>query len=265
MTNEVISGQAAQGEAITEAAQANAATTSPQTGGADGGEQSQVAKTFSQDEVNDIVKRAKAATESKTERRVLKLLGQVLPQQQQAPQQQASPDQGKPLRSQFATEDQWLDARDAWRDEQREAKANEDRQREAHKSSQEKTEKIYADAQKIPGFDREAFDDLAREGHLTRHMVEALLESDHGAKLMAHMAANPAEMERIAKLPGTRQVVELGKLEDKVSAPTPRTSKTPDPINPLGRGNTSVAGDLSKLPMDQYIEQRKKQGARWAN
>lgn len=264
MTNEVMTG--AIGETGTPAAaQPIAATTEAQTGGADGGEVSQVAKTFTQAELDDVVKRAKAATEAKTERRILRTLEKLQPQQPAARQEQASPDQGKPLRAHYATEDQWLDARDAWRDEQRENQAKAASQREQQKTTYEKTERIYAEAQKLPGFDREAFDDLAKEGHLTAKMVEALMESDHAAKLMHHMAANPAEMERIAKLPGSRQVIELGKLEDKVSAPAPKTSKTPDPINPMGKGTTSVSGDPNKMSHSEYREWRKQNGARWAN
>lgn len=246
------------------AAQPNAATTDALTGGAEGGEQSQVAapKTFTQEELDEIVKRRVSKAEDRAERRVLKTLEKLHPQQP-APQQQASQpaNDGKPTRAQYATEDAFTDALTDWKLDQRDRKATQTHQQEQQRTLAEKTDRIYADAQKLPGFDRDAFDDLP----LTKPIVEALVESDVSARLMHFMAANPDQVERIAKLSPARQAAEMGKLEAALPA-APKTSKTPAPIgDPTARANTTtVPTDLSKLPMDQYIAQRKKQGARWA-
>lgn len=244
------------------AAQANADTTNPHTDGAEGGEGSPVTpKTFSQDDVNEIVRKAKAAAEAKAERRVLRTLEKLQPQQSAPQQPSQQQNDGKPARAHYASDEAYVDALTDWKLEQRDRRSQAERQREQHQTLAQKTESIYAEAQKLPGFDREAFDELP----LTKPIVEALVDSDAPAKLMHHLASHPEEVERIAKLSPARQAAELGKLEAALPK-TPKTSKAPDPVgDPTARGSTTVAtSDLSKLPMDKYIEARKKQGAKWA-
>lgn len=245
------------------AAQPNAATTNPQTDGGEGGDhESGTPKTFSQQELDDIVRRRVAKAESKAERRVLRTLEKLQPQPaapQQASQQARESD--RPTPRQGETQDAYLERLTDWKLDQRDSRAAQTRQQEQHRTLAQKTDAIYAEAEKLPGFDREAFDELP----LTRPIVEALVDSDAPAKLMHHLASHPEVVERIAKLSPARQAAELGKLEAALPA-TPRTSKTPDPIgDPTARGTTTtVPSDLSKLPMDKYIEARRKQGARWA-
>jgi hypothetical protein len=268
MTTEVIDGTLPAGttseQATTAAAQTNAVTTNAQTDGAEGGEkESGAPKTFTQDELDAIVQKRVAKAERRAENRVLRTL-ERLPQhaQQQASTQQAA-DDGKPLRGQFATEDEWLDARDAWRDEKRQAKDAQDRQSREVESLSAKTDKVWAAAQKLPGFDSEAFDDMADSGHLTRDMVKAVIDLDDGPSVLAFLATHPEEAERISKLSPHRQAAEIGKLEAKATAAPPKTSKAPDPIKPIGSGKTPIV-DLANADMDAYVQKRKEQGAAWA-
>ena len=246
-----------------EAAPAPAATAPAQTDGADGGEKPVpvAPKTFTQAELDEVVQREKAKAEAKAERRVLRTIEKVMPAQQQAaPQQQRQPD-GPPPRTAFANDEAWLDARDAWRDQQREQQTSQKQAQEKQTQLQRTTEQVYAKAATVPGFDREAFDELP----LTRDIVETLLESEQPHQLMAYMAAHPDEVARIAELSPKRQSAELGKLEAKLAAiPPVKTSKAPDPITPIGSGKTPVH-DLQSADMDSYLAMRKKQGARWAN
>jgi hypothetical protein len=242
------------------AAQEHAATTNPLTDSGEGGEGSPAApKTFTQDELNDIVRKEKARAEAKAERRVLRTLEKLQPQQQAQPRQ-AESDDGKPRRDQFASEDAWLDARDHWRDSQRDARARNESQVQA-------TQKVWKEALATPGFDADAFTELTEsmQPSQAKGLVEAVLELDAAGKVLAHLTNNPDEAQRIAALSPYKRAAELGKLEARLPT-APKTSKTPDPIgDPTARGNTTVqTSDLSKLPMDKYIEARKKQGARWA-
>lgn len=243
------------------AAQPNAATTNPQTDGGEGGEnESGTPKTFTQQELDEIVKKRVAKAEDRAERRVLRTLEKLQPQQT-APQQASQPADNKPARAHYGSDEAFVDALTDWKLEQRDAKVRAASQQQQHQTLAQKTEGIYAEAQKLPGFDREAFDELP----LTRPIVEALVDSDAPAKLMAHLAANPAEVERIAKLSPARQAAELGKLEAALPK-APKTSKAPDPIgDPTARGNTTTTPtDPSRMTNEQYREFRKKQGARWA-
>ena len=242
------------------AAQPNAATTDPATGAGEGGEASQDApKTFTQAELDDIVRREKSKAEAKAERRVLRTLERLQPQPAAVPQAAQQTDD-KPTRAQYATDEAYVDALTDWKLDQRDRRQGQERQQQQAQSLTQKTEGVYAQAEKLPGFDREAFDALP----LTRPIVEALIDSEHAPKLMLYMASHPEDIERISRLSPARQAAELGKLEDKaVAAPTAKTSKAPDPVNPTARGSTSIV-DLANASQAEYEAQRKKQGARWA-
>lgn len=250
--------------ALPAAAQPNAATTEGSTGAPEGGTpEGQEQKTFTQKELDEILQKRIAKAEARAERRVLRTLERVIPQPQSAPQHTSQPaDDGKPARANYASDDAYIDALTDWKLDARDRKAEQTRQQEQHRTLAQRTEGIYAEAEKLPGFDREAFDELP----LSRSIVEALIDSDTPAKLMHYMAANPAEVERIAKLSPARQAAELGKLEAALPK-TPKTSKAPDPIgNPVGGGNTTATPtDPNRMNHDQYREWRRKQGARWAN
>lgn len=258
MTTEVLNGTApaVPSESETAAAQTHAATTDAQTGGADGGEVSQVTpKSYSEEELQDRIERATAKASAKAERRAFReaaerLATQRVPQTQQATQQ---PD-GKPSRQQYADEDAYFDALTDWKLDQRERKAWDAKQQEQQRTLSKKTDGIYAAAEKLPGFDRDAFDELP----LTKAIVEALVDSDVPDKLMHYMAANPAEVERISKLSPSRQAAELGKLEVKAAeAKPPARSNAPQALAPA-KGKAGGAGDMPD-PSDTkaYI--------RWAN
>lgn len=230
-------------EVTTEAAQTNAATTDTATGAGEGGEQVQVTpKTYTEQEHRDAIERATAKAAAKAERRAFREATERLASQN-APQQQRQPaNDGKPSRAQFGDDEGYIDALTEWKLEQRDKQAEQTRQQDQHRTMVKKTEEIYAKAEKLSGFDREAFDELP----LTKPIVAALVESDAPEQLMHYMAANPAEVERIAALSTARQGVELGKLEVKLAelakAPPPR-SKAPPAL-----GSTKGQSGASSMP-----------------
>ena len=212
-------------------------------------------KTFTQDELNEIIQKEKAKAEAKAERRALKAYRETL--ERFAPQQpQAPTETGRPSREQFATDDDWVEAVTDWKLEKRDRAANQQQQAQRQQSVASKTESIYAEAQKIPGFDREAFDELP----LTPAIASALIDSEVSAKLMAHLAANPEETERIAGLSPARQAAEIGKLELSITS-APKTSKAPPPIKPVG-GNGSAGKDIFTSDYDDFVKLRRQQLAK---
>jgi hypothetical protein len=221
------------------AAQPNAATAPSQTDGGEAGEQSGAQRTFSQQELDEIVRKRVAKAEAKAERRVLRTLEQVIPRQPVQTQQASQPaNDGKPARAHFASDEAYVDALTDWKLEQREQRATAERQQAEHQKLAKKTESIYEEAQKLPGFDRDAFDDLP----LTKPIVEALIDSEAPAKLMHYLAANPEEVDRIAALSPARQAAELGKLEAKaLAAKPPPRSNAPQALSPIKGGSASGA------------------------
>lgn len=133
------------------------------------------------------------------------------PQPQQAPQQ---PDEEKPQRAQFATEDEWLDARDAWRDRQQQRAWQQQEQARAAMAVRQRAEGVFAEAMKLPGFDMQAFARLP----VPEAMADAILDSEAAHQLVHYLTTNPDEAHRIAALTGTRQVKELARIEDRLAA-----------------------------------------------
>lgn len=92
----------------------------------------------------------------------------------------------------------------------------------------------------------------------------AILESDKGPAILYHLGHDEgAEAERIAKLSPVRQVIEIGKLEDKVS-PAKRTSNAPPPVSAV-KGRSATQGYSENMSDSEYKAWRKSHGARWAN
>ena len=100
-------------------------------------------------------------------------------------------------------------------------------------------------------------------------VIQVAMESDVGPQLAYHLAKNTNEFERIAKLPPHRRLLELGKLEDKISAQsqksapvreTKKISEAPKPVQPV-RGTGKVDSlDLSD-PNISYSEWLKRREA----
>lgn len=217
-------------------------------------------KSFTQEELDAIIQKEKAKAEAKAERRALKAyretLERLVPQQQQHERQEES---GRPTQAQFANVDDYVEAMAEWKLGQREQAQQQHQQQQQVKSITEKTEGFYAEALKDPSFDRDTFDELP----LTKTIAEAIIESDAAPKLMVFMANNPEEVQRISGLSPARQAAEIGKLEARL-ATAPKPSNAPPPIKPIGTRGSATNSDLGKVSMEEYIEQRKKQGAGWS-
>lgn len=99
-------------------------------------------------------------------------------------------------------------------------------------------------------------------GDLHQATRTAISESERGPELLYHLAKNPDVAARISELSPLRQVAELGKLEDKLTAPAKRTTNAPDPIRPVG-SRASGQKDLEKMSQAEYEAERKARGARY--
>lgn len=224
-------------------------------------EQEKPAKTFTQDELNEIVKREKAKADAKAERRAMRAYQETLEKialrQQPAPQAQQA-DDGRPKASQYETVDDYVAATVKWELDKAEKSQQQAKAAESQKSLVSKTEKLYTDAERIDGFDRDAFDDLP----LTPQIAAALLEADTPAQVMAWMVNNPDEVERIAGLSPARQAIEIGKVEAKLAS-APKPSNAPPPIKPTGIRGAAAPTDPSKMNMEEYKAWREKQSPTW--
>ena len=202
-------------------------------------------RSFTQEELNEIVQKEKAKAEAKAERRFIRSLEKFQPQVQRETQ----PDV-RPTRSMYANDESYIEGLTDWKLDQRQA-------RDQYQGLTDKTERLYAQAEKLSGFNRAEFDALP----LTGPIAQTITDSDVAPRLMAFMSANPDEVARIANLSPARQAAEIGKLEVKLSTAV-KTSKTPDPINPIGGGQTTMKS-LENANFADYKKQREAQNPRW--
>lgn len=109
----------------------------------------------------------------------------------------------------------------------------------------------------------ESTGDLLRSKGLkfSNAMMGALYEAENSHDIVYHLGKNPAEAERIASLPAYAQAKEIGKLEEKLNAPSKKSiSKAPEPIDPVSTGKTSNDSALNDdLPIEEWMKRRNKE------
>lgn len=92
---------------------------------------------------------------------------------------------------------------------------------------------------------------------ITPSMAEIIRDSEVGPDLAYHLGRNQAEAAKIAALPPTRQAVELGKLEARLTAPKALPKQPPAPVDPVGGSASGGSADPSKMSMAEYAAARK--------
>ena len=149
-------------------------------------------------------------------------------------------------RSQFNTEDEYLDA-------VLEHRATVKQAAQSEKVWAEKRDQILGDAEDS-GVDLDEFAKLP----VTRAIADAIIDSDVPVELVAYLTENPKEAKRIAALSNSRQAAEIGKIEATLSGSAKPVAKTaaPAPIRPVsGNGKPSLTyrADMS---LSEYAKWR---------
>lgn len=89
-----------------------------------------------------------------------------------------------------------------------------------------------------------------------------ILSSKVGPNLLYHLASNPEVAERISEFSSIRQIAELGKLEEKLTAPAKKTSSAPAPANHVNTAKTG-SKDPAKMNQVEFRAWMKASGCRW--
>jgi len=209
---------------------------------------------LTQEELDERIRKASKKAAAIAERKTRQRL-----QAEQAIQQgeQRVKEIPAPRRELYASEDDYIDARIAYRDAVNAQHENIKAEAEFNAAMAGKVEDLLDAASEFPEFDKDSL--LANP--FTDAMNEFVLESAKGAKILAFLSANPDEQERIAKIKSpVRQVAEMSKLEDKVSTKPKRDAK---PVEAVRGGNVSQKS-LESMSQSEYEAYRRKQGAVWA-
>ena len=89
-------------------------------------------------------------------------------------------------------------------------------------------------------------------------LFEAVLSSDIGPALAYHLSKNLAEVDRLNKLSPVLVAREIGRLEERLTPPTPKVvTQAPKPLKPVGGNDTDkVQKDPKDMNMDEYAASR---------
>jgi hypothetical protein len=176
-----------------------------------------VAQRKAAEEFADAQYREKQAAERRAEdleRQIAELKAQVQPEPQK--------DNREPKRENFATETEYIDARVDWKAEQKVA------QREAERAAQDASKRMFTQVERA----KELVPDFAQvtsSANLTvpPNVVEYMKESDLFAELGYYFAKNPDVMKKLELMAPVKQLVELGKIESKLSPFAPAAKDEP--------------------------------------
>lgn len=114
---------------------------------------------------------------------------------------------------------------------------------------------------RIPDFEQVAF---SKDVDIHARMMPFLAESEKGADVAYWLGKNPKEATRIAELfdRGSPQaLVEFGRIEARLSAPTPKTLSTaPKPAPTLSGGVNPLQFDAARASVDDVASALRKSG-----
>lgn len=228
-------------------------------------------RTFNQKEVDEIVRKvrkneARRADRAAAEReRAARAEAERDFYRQQVEGRSQQQPKGEPLAKDYPTVEAFLRDHYKWqREQEREAEARERQvrepqehaQRSAEEFSRSLQEKLSEGPEKYDDFEDVVFGDVP----FTDPMVAAINESAQPADLAYYLGSHADEVRRISKLPATRQVIELGKIEDRLSSAGKPTT-VPAPITPSGTRAKSEGGYRPDMTDKEFAQWRARQKA----
>ena len=188
------------------------------------------AKTFTQEEVDELISKRLAREQRKWERK-------------QVQQPAAAPPKDVPPADSFESPEAYAEALAAKKAEellaQRETQRRQAEVLEAYQDREEQAREKYDD------FEQVAYNPNLR---ITSVMAETIQASDVGPDVAYYLGSNPKEADRISRLSPFLQAKEIGKIEAKLAsnpAPTKKASSAPTPISPVTNRAASVAYDTT--------------------
>lgn len=228
--------------------------------------QAEQPKTFTQSELDALVQKRVAREQRRYNREIGELKGRL---QGLETQRQPQPQAPKELRQEdFGSYDDFIEARA--KKAALDAVSNFEAQRATHtRQSEEQNRLKELDRQFTESEDsaRERFEDYdevidatVRPGMLKPQILEYFAEVENGAELLYHLANEPKELARIAKLSPTAAIRELTKRESLIEQTERRTSKAPPPTRPLP-GSTAQPNSVpsERDDMETWIRKRRAQ------
>lgn len=194
------------------------------------------------------------------------------PQSQEPAKQIAQAQTKEPQPGDFETHAEFVKALTKWSSDQALATYKREQEEMSAKEQSSKAERSFAERVKSFAEKNQDFHDVIADGReqnmfVSQVMHEAIMDSENGPAMFYELAKNPAESVRIAQLSPHRQLMELGKIESRLtasqSAPSKqeqpnKTTKAPKPVTPVGSKGASVEKDI----YDPTLSQKEYEAAR---
>lgn len=113
-----------------------------------------------------------------------------------------------------------------------------------------------------PEFD-DLYNDFVRSPNLTPAVDQAILDSDRPAAITHYLATNEEHAAKIAGMSPYRAAIEIGKIEEKLTAKVSpkKVSGAPAPIAPIGAKGGTGEIDPEKESPEEYARRRNKERA----
>lgn len=184
----------------------------------------------------------------------------------------------KPTPAEFDDYGEFVEALADWKAEEKITKVLSERESKAAEKQQADTrtaswlERQTAARTAMPDYDTVVG---GSDTPIAAHVADAILESEHGPALAYHFAKHPDALERLNGLSPRQADREIGRLEERITTASPgdqstptiapvKTSTAPKPASTTSAQGRSITPSLQDASMEEYIRQRKAQGARWA-
>lgn len=195
---------------------------------------------------------------------------QALERFNKPPEKEAEP--VKPTRTEFPDQEAYDAALDAYVEEKAAWVARKEVTAQTEKARKEEQERLIEEQQSAARDAYQARTQKVRERYsdfeevantpdvqVSIQMAHAIIHSENGPELQYYLGKNPAEAKRIMALPEALQLMEMGKLEVKLSQleSKPKISTTPKPIKPLNGGSEPAAKTPEEESMEEYAARRR--------
>lgn len=143
-----------------------------------------------------------------------------------------------------------LDAIEKKLAEREKALREHDQKTQAEKAAQTWVERVEAVKSRMADYDEVVTFNDELGAHITPEMVQAIRELDNGPEVAYHLGKNTAEAARLKALPPHKLLIEIGKLEARISQPAQKPNGTAKPqpvVKPLPRELGTGSGAVDPI------------------
>lgn len=227
---------------------------------------------LTQDEVDRIIKNRLSKEQRKYQKQLAeaeareRAYRELLESRKQSPAESlAQASDGEPKRDNYATYEEYIEARAEWRAERALEKRLSDFQRQSQQQTEQERmralEQQFAEREDAA---RERYDDyddaVSTVRGLPKHVVEFIGEAETGPDVLYALANDPQLLAKLKTLSPVLAIRELTRLEGKATPKPKAVSKAPEPVKPIAGRNASAEDAPSERDSDEeWLRKREAQ------